>query len=222
MAVSSLYPKVNELLFINIDSANEIEASIEYKSRISDIEEQSILMEIPMQESVRRLKRMNVGDELSVYYLNENGVKHYFNTYVLGFKEDVIRMVRIRKPEPETISRIQRRTFLRVNAEVEIAVKLKDTTRFITTTVDISGGGLSFYSVSKYNLTEGDTLSCWVLVHYKNGSVEHVPLNAEIVRIKDQEHHRSIVMLKFMSISDVERQKLIRYCFEKQFDFRDR
>ncbi len=222
MAVSSLYPKVNELLFINIDSANEIEANIEYKSRISDIEEQSILMEVPMQESIGRLKRMTVGDELSVFYLNEHGVKHYFNTYVLGFKEDVIRMVRIRKPEPESISKIQRRTFLRVNAEVEIAVKLKDMTRFITTTVDISGGGLSFYSVSKYNLKEGDPLSCWVLVNYKNGSVEHVPLNAEIVRIKDREHHRSIVMLKFMKISDVERQKLIRYCFERQFDFRDR
>lgn len=222
MAVNSLYPKVNELLFINIDSANEIEANTEYKSRISDIEEQSILIEIPMQENTGRLKRLNIGDELSVYYVTETGVKHYFNTYVLGFKEDVIRMVRVRKPEPESISKIQRRTFLRVNAEVEIAVKMKDMTRFITSTVDVSGGGLSFYSESKYNLKEGDSLSCWVLVNYKNGSVEHVPLNAEIVRILNQQQNRNIVMLKFKDISDMDRQKLIRFCFERQFDFRNR
>lgn len=217
-----MYPKVNELLFINIDSANEIEANTEYKSRISDIEEQSILIEIPMQENTGRLKRLNIGDELSVYYVTETGVKHYFNTYVLGFKEDVIRMVRVRKPEPESISKIQRRTFLRVNAEVEIAVKMKDMTRFITSTVDVSGGGLSFYSESKYNLKEGDSLSCWVLVNYKNGSVEHVPLNAEIVRILNQQQNRNIVMLKFKDISDMDRQKLIRFCFERQFDFRNR
>lgn len=217
-----MYPKVNELLFINIDSANEIEANTEYKSRISDIEEQSILIEIPMQENTGRLKRLNIGDELSVYYVTETGVKHYFNTYVLGFKEDVIRMVRVRKPEPESISKIQRRTFLRVNAEVEIAVKMNDMTRFITSTVDVSGGGLSFYSESKYNLKEGDSLSCWVLVNYKNGSVEHVPLNAEIVRILNQQQNRNIVMLKFKDISDMDRQKLIRFCFERQFDFRNR
>src|SRR3954469_2529182 len=98
MAVSSLYPKVNELLFIHIDSSDEIEANTEYKSRISDMDEQSILIEIPMQEKTGQLKRLHIGDELSVNYMTEDGVKHYFNTYVLGHKEEVIRMVRIRKP----------------------------------------------------------------------------------------------------------------------------
>lgn len=207
---------------MNVDSPDEIEAGILYKSRVTDMDEESILIEVPMEEQTGRLKKLHLGDELSVYYIDKTGVKYYFNTYVTGFKEDVIRMVKLRRPELEAVSKIQRRTFLRVFADLELAVKKKDSTRFITRTEDISGGGLSFYSDSKYNLKEGDVLSCWVLVNYKNGSVEHVPVIAEIVRIKNQELNRNIAMLQFVDITATERQKIIKYCFERQLDFHNR
>ena len=217
-----MYLKVNEVLYMNINSTDEKKSEIGYKSRITDVEEESFLIEIPMQEDDGQLKRLYLGDELSVYFVTEDGVKHYFNTYVLGFKEDIIRMVRVRKPKPDEISKIQRRTYFRVNANLEIAVQKEDTTRFITQTEDLSGGGISFFAESKHQLKEGELLSCWILVHYKNGSIEHVPLKGEIVRIKDGEYNRNIVMLRFTEIFNTERQKLIRYCFERQMDFRDR
>ena len=207
---------------MNVDSADEEEASILYKSRMTDMDEESILIEVPMEEQTGRLKKLHLGDELSVNYMDKNGVKYYFNTYVTGFKEDVIRMVKVRRPELETVSKIQRRTFLRVFADLEVAVKKNDSTRFITRTEDISGGGMSFYSESKFNLKEGDVLSCWVLVNYKNGSVEHVPVIAEVVRIKNQELNRNIAMLQFVDITATERQKIIKFCFERQLDFRNR
>lgn len=207
---------------MNVDSADEEEASILYKSRMTDMDEESILIEVPMEEQTGRLKKLHLGDELSVHYMDKSGVKYYFNTYVIGFKEDVIRMVKVRRPELETVSKIQRRTFLRVFADLEVAVKKNDSTRFITRTEDISGGGLSFYSESKFNLKEGDVLSCWVLVNYKNGSVEHVPVIAEVVRIKNQELNRNIAMLQFVDITATERQKIIKFCFERQLDFRNR
>lgn len=217
-----MYLNVNDVLFMNVDSADEEEASILYKSRMTDMDEESILIEVPMEEQTGRLKKLHLGDELSVNYMDKNGVKYYFNTYVTGFKEDVIRMVKVRRPELETVSKIQRRTFLRVFADLEVAVKKNDSTRFITRTEDISGGGMSFYSESKFNLKEGDVLSCWVLVNYKNGSVEHVPVIAEVVRIKNQELNRNIAMLQFVDITATERQKIIKFCFERQLDFRNR
>lgn len=217
-----MYLNVNDVLFMNVDSADEEEASILYKSRMTDMDEESILIEVPMEEQTGRLKKLHLGDELSVHYMDKNGVKYYFNTYVMGFKEDVIRMVKVRRPELESVSKIQRRTFLRVFADLEVAVKKNDSTRFITRTEDISGGGLSFYSESKFNLKEGDVLSCWVLVNYKNGSVEHVPVIAEVVRIKNQELNRNIAMLQFVDITATERQKIIKFCFERQLDFRNR
>ncbi|AWB45033.1 glycosyl transferase [Paenibacillus sp. CAA11] len=217
-----MYPKINDFVYIQVASREEQEGKVEYKSRISDTEEDAFLMEVPMEVGKNRLKRLYIGDELSVYFLTEEGVKNYFNTYVLGFTNDVVKQVRIRKPEPGSITKVQRRDFLRVVAELEIAVKLKDDTRFVTRTEDVGGGGVSFYVDSNYVIAEGDLMDCWLLIPYKNGSLEHVPFEAEVVRKKKLESGRELVMLKFIGITDFERQKLIRYCFERQFDFRNR
>ncbi|MDH6444697.1 c-di-GMP-binding flagellar brake protein YcgR [Paenibacillus sp. PastF-4] len=222
MAVTSLYPKINEYLYIQVASSDAAEAEVEYRSRIAETEEDAFLIEIPMQESNGRLKRLFMGDELSVYFLTEGGIKNYFNTYVLGFKEDVIRMVRIQKPETDSIFKIQRRSFFRVNADLELAVKDSLGKRFLVRTDDIGGGGISFLVDNQVKLEVGNKLSCWVLVPYRNGSTEHVNFEGEVVRIKKLENGRLLAMLKFVAISDLERQKIIRYCFERQFDFRNR
>lgn len=220
LAVSFLYPKIGDLLFIRIDSGDEKESKIGYKSRIADIDEESILIEVPIREDNGQLKKMFAGDELSLYFMTEGGVKNYFNSFVTGFKEDVIRMVRIRRPEPDSISKIQRRSFLRVNAELEVAVKTDKMFHFLTRTEDVGGGGISLSCDENHNVAEGDKLSCWVVVPYKNGSIEHVPFEGEIVRIKILEKGRKIAMVRITSVTDMERQKLIRFCFERQLDFR--
>lgn len=214
-----LYPKISDLLMISVDSGDEKETGLEYKSRIADMDEDSFLIEVPIQEGTGQLKKLFVGDELSLYFMTDGGVKNYFNSYVTGFKQDVIRLVRIRKPEPDSIGKIQRRSFLRVNGELEVAVSTENL-RFLARTDDVGGGGISFYCEAEHRVSEGERLSCWVVVPYKNGSLEHVPFDGEVVRIKALENGRKIVMVKFTSIADIERQKLIKYCFERQFDFR--
>ncbi|MFE4710939.1 MULTISPECIES: flagellar brake protein [Paenibacillus] len=217
-----MYPKINDNLYIQVASSDAVEAEVEYRSRIAETEDEAFLIEIPMQEGSGRLKKLTVGDELSVYFMTEGGIKNYFYTHVVGFKEDVIRMVRVRKPAPESIFKIQRRSFLRVSAELELAVKSSNGNRFLVRTEDVGGGGTSFLTDAKVKLDVEDKLSCWLLVPYRNGTSEHVNFEGEVVRIKTLENGRSLAMLKFAAISDTERQKIIRYCFERQFDFRNR
>ncbi|MBM6995532.1 flagellar brake domain-containing protein [Paenibacillus sp. DXFW5] len=217
-----MFPKVNDLVYIQVASADKSNEEKECKSRIADVEEESFLIEVPIESGSGRIKKLYIGDELSVYFLTESGVKNYFNTYVLGFADDIVQLVRIRKPEPETITKIQRRHFLRVVAELEIALQMKDGVRFVTHTEDVGGGGVSFSCSSVFNLVQGDQLFCWLLIPFKNGSIDHAPFEAEVVRTKKLDAGRTMVMLKFVSISDLERQKLIRYCFERQFDFKNR
>ncbi|WP_110932470.1 flagellar brake protein [Paenibacillus bouchesdurhonensis] len=217
-----MFPSVNDLLYIQVASADSKEVDKEYKSRIADVEDDTLLIEIPIESGSGRMKRLFMGDELSIYFLTDQGVKNYFNTYVLGFADDIVQLVRIRRPELETITKIQRRHFLRVVAKLDIAVKLKDDTRFVALTEDVGGGGVSLLTEGKYRISEGEQLYCWLLLAYKNGSIDHVPFEAEVVRTKKLETGRIMLMLKFVSISDMERQKLIRYCFERQFDFKNR
>ncbi|WP_438445580.1 flagellar brake protein [Gorillibacterium sp. sgz5001074] len=215
-----MLPKINQVLHMQINSIDEEEAKQEYKSRISDIAADYITMEVPLNEKSGRLKRLFVGDELSVYFLTDGGVKNYFTTTVLGFREDVVRMILIKKPEPEAITKVQRRSFLRVPAELEIAVKLTEQIQFIAMTDDVGGGGISLLCDGSIPLKAQDNLHCWLLLPYKSGKVDHVPFKGEVVRVKPLESGRQQIMMRFSDITDKERQKVIRFCFERQLEFR--
>ncbi|MCS7462443.1 flagellar brake domain-containing protein [Paenibacillus doosanensis] len=217
-----MLPKVNQILHIQINSIDEEEAKQEYKSRIADIKDRVISMEVPINEHTGRLKRLFAGDEMSAYFLTDGGIKNYFTTSVLGFSDDVIRLVHIKKPEPETITKVQRRNFLRVPAELDIAVTYSEQLQFVAVTEDVGGGGVSFLCDGYIPLAAQQTVQCWLLIQYKNGILEHVSFKGELVRIKPLETGRQLVMLQFAEITDRDRQKIIRYCFERQLEFRKR
>jgi c-di-GMP-binding flagellar brake protein YcgR len=220
--VQGLLPKVNQILHIQVNSIDDEEYRIEYKSRIADVTDRSIVIEIPMNEQSGRLKKLYYGDELNTFYIGQGGVKHYFTTSVIGFREDVIRLVELHKPEPEAITQVQRRSFLRVPAELEIAVKVSDQFQFIGVTDDVGGGGISVVYDGQIPLAINTIISCWLLVPYKNGNIEHIPFSGEVVRVKQLETGKQLAMVRFVEILDRERQKLIRFCFERQMDFRKR
>ncbi|MBM7564464.1 flagellar brake protein [Paenibacillus sacheonensis] len=217
-----MLPFINQILYLQVASSDEEEAALEFKARIADSTDDELLIEVPILEGTGRLKRLFLGDELSAYFLTQEGVKSYFNTHVLGFKDDIVRLVRIRKPEPESITKIQRRHFLRVSAELEIAIQLSGNIRFIGVTDDVGGGGISFMTDAKWPIAQGTLLDCWLLVPYRNGSVDHAQFKAEVVRVSTLDNGKHQVMAKFAKILDSERQRIIRFCFERQLDYRKR
>ncbi|WNQ09308.1 flagellar brake domain-containing protein [Paenibacillus aurantius] len=214
-----MLPSINQLLYLQINSIDDEEAKQEYKSRIADIETNYLSVEIPIHEATGRLKRLYVGDELSAYFITEGGVKHYFTTSVLGFKEEGIRQVIIKKPAEDDISKIQRRNFLRVPAELEMAVQFGERGRTVAVTEDVGGGGISFHCDKHSPLSVGMQIACWLLVPYKNGKIDHIAFKGDVVRVKPLDN-RQLGMLRFSEIADRDRQKIIRYCFERQLDFR--
>ena len=215
-------PKMNQMLHYQIASSDEEEATIEYKSRIADEQEDALLIEVPISEKSGRYKRLFLGDELSVFFISEDGIKSYFDSHVLGFKEDGVKLIKIRKPEPDRITKVQRRSFLRVQAELEIAVKMSNQVRFVCVTDDVGGGGISFICDRKWPLVPEQVLECWLLVPFKNGLIDHAFFRGEVVRVVELKSGKKQVMIKYVSINDSERQKVIRFCFEKQLEYRNR
>jgi c-di-GMP-binding flagellar brake protein YcgR len=216
----NLLPTINQQLYIQVASMDEEESQHEYKSRISDVRDGYIAIEVPISVKTGRLKRLVIGDQISAHYVTDGGVKNFFNTEVLGLREEVIKLVLIKPPELESITRIQRRNYLRVPAELEIAVKLQERLQILGVTDDVSGGGLSFICDGQLPFKSKEIISCWLLLNYKTGTVEHMPFLAEIVRIKPLETGKQLLMCSFTNIAEHERQKVIRYCFERQFDLR--
>lgn len=217
-----MLPKVNQILYMNINSVDPEEARQEYKARIADVQPNFMSIEVPLHVGTGKLKRIYVGDEIEAYYIDEGGVKHYFHTYLIGFKEEAIRLVLIKCPEADQITKMQRRSFFRVPAELEVAVKTEAGARFTALTEDIGGGGISFLCEKHIALRDDERLDCWLLLPYRNKSIEHAHFVGEIVRVKPLESGRRVVMARFSEITDAERQRIIRYCFERQLEFRNR
>lgn len=215
-----MHVKINETLYFQVASLDEEEAKKEYKSRIAEVNNELIYMEVPLHEKTGKLKRLEIGDQLSMHYLTEGGVKNFFESEVIGFSQDVIRLVAIRKPEPDAITRVQRRTFLRVSAQLEIAVRIGDHMQFLALTEDVGGGGVSFLCDEHIPLKVSDTLGCWLLIPYRNNTIEHAQFKSEIVRVKSAQAGKQLIMMRFAKIAPSEQQKIIRYAFERQLEFR--
>ncbi len=215
---SKMYPKTNDMLFMQPVSM-EATPENEHRSRISEIEENSLLTELPIRGG--RMSRLRLGEELSVYHMTEDGVKYYFTAHVLGYQDDSIPLMRISKPMPEDISKVQRRHYLRVPAQVEIAVQAPDF-HFTAMTSDLSGGGLSFTDTLDHSIQMNQQVDGWIILAYKSGNVDHVSFGGEVTRVKEPGTGRNTISVRFTRMVDTERQKVIRYCFERQLDFRNR
>ena len=212
--------KINQTLFLQVASLDEEESKKQYKTRVADVSDENIAVELPLDEKTGRFKRLDVGDQISAHFITGDGVKNFFETEVVGHQTDVVRLVILRRPDPETITRVQRRTFLRVPATLEIACRLGDHLQFLAVTEDVSGGGISIICDGHLPIKANDSLHCWLLIHFRNGAIEHVPFKSEIIRIKPLETGKQLAMMRFLDIAGVEQQKIIRYCFERQFEMR--
>lgn len=216
-----MLPKVNEVLFLQINSMDEEELKERYKSRIADVQGGQLMIEVPINVQTGKLKRLRVGDELSAQYYTGEGTNNFFNTYVIGFIDGEFRFVVLKKPKLNEIAKVQRRNYLRVPSTLEVSVTLNDKLRFVTLTNDIGGGGISFVCENDIPLSNQSTISCWLILPFKNGVIEHVNFNADVVRFKPlQNGTQQVVMCHFTDITDWGRQRIIRFCFERQLEFR--
>lgn len=217
-----IVPKVSQIIFFQLKS-NDAEATLdEFKSRVADENEESLLIEFPIHTSTGKVKRLHIGDALSAHFITNTGVKHFFETNVTNVILGDVPLVEVARPSEEDMTSIQRRNFFRVMLNVDIAVCKTNGERSIFKTDDIGGGGVSFIIDKKDQFDEGEILNCWVILPHRNGVIEHSNFKAEVLRLKKLETGRKIVMMKFSEIVESERQRIIRFLFEKQIELRDR
>jgi len=203
---------------MQLEAADEVESKVILKSRIAEENEKHFWIEAPIDES-GRFKSLHAGDPLSISYMAA-GATFYFHARVIGHQvEDNIHYFTIEKPDPDTITKVQRRSYLRVDADLDVGVQLAGNRRFLAVTRDISGGGMSIITRSAIPLQAEDLLDCWVLLPFRNGSIEHVQVKGVVVRTTPQEVG-VLIMVRFTEIVEADRQKIVRYCFERQIELR--
>ncbi|MBD8497650.1 flagellar brake protein [Paenibacillus arenosi] len=211
-----MFPTINDTLIIQTDSANH---PGDYKARVLDLDDSHIWIEIPLNHDTGKYGIFVNTEVLQIRYSKHEGAVFQFMSNIVARKEAGVRMFGIRMPAVEDIRSSHQRSFLRVNAELEIAIRTSSGQKLLAITEDISGGGISFI-VPKQNetLQLEEQIHCWMVVPFRSGEYEHIPFVAEVIRIvqKDESAANRLIMIKFHQISATDQQKVIRYCFERQ------
>jgi len=215
----SLLPTIGQVITLEVTSEEQDKKQI-LKSRIADENKQLYWIEAPSGEK-GRFFRLVEGDMLIISYTaSANGVTYSFKSEVKGNKkENSADLFAIKKPAASEVVSVQRRAFVRVKASLEVACLFAGVKKFVATTNDISGGGLSMITEPTINLQAEDELECWLLVPFRNGTIEHIPFIGAVVRTKEVDDGL-LVMMRFVEISESDRQKIVRYVFERQIELR--
>lgn len=213
-----MLPIIGQVIQLKVESLDGLDANTVLKSRIADIKNKSYLIEIPLDDK-GNFRSLQIGDQLSVSYMTEEAT-YYFHTHVIDkIVDNNIPLLKIGRPSASEISKIQRRSFLRVAAELDVAIRFAGDRRFVAVTKDISGGGMSLIVEENVPLQKDDELDIWLLINFRNGGIEHVPVKGTVVRTVSEEVGL-LVMIRFTEVSEIDRQKIVRYCFERQLELR--
>ena len=184
-----------------------------YPSRVEEIRDDSLVLAMPISRgeivTLRRDTPITINFMLS-------GANHVFEATILE---------RIREPLPVFVVKMpseakkkQRRSWVRVPASMKISyttVKDKsiiDELYLEAQTIDISGGGLLFYSDRGYR--PGERMK--VILHLPKRPLE---IRAKVVRsmlIPDQQPRLYQTGVEFTDIRERQRDRVMKYVFEQQ------
>lgn len=213
MSADNINFKINQKIEI-------IEDRITYKANIQDVKKDYIMISIPVSEDKYYL--MHRGSIVDFYITGEKEITK-FRSEVLGKKEENNISFAILS-SPEFVETIQRREYFRLPVAIDAKLymlpknhvykSITDVpTGFFTRMkdgiiVDISGGGMK--AVVKEQMING---------HFAIASIkipEELNLLCKIVWVeKDTINRNYRVALSFQGISERERDKIIKFIFEK-------
>lgn len=221
--------KVGQVLFLQQSAirVDEEEEAQLYKARVADIKENHIAIELPMSEKTGRVGIFMVGEEFDVWFFHPDGAKYFFESHLTGRKKERIPMVLLALPNEDQIIKTQRREYLRVPAEVDMAIHPLQQDAFepfVVKTNDLSGGGTSFRDITNNVIKEGTPFKWWLALDLKQKEMLHPSGLGEVVRIFNQNDHPIpyFYPIKFTEVSTKNEQKIIRYCFYRQMELNNK
>lgn len=216
--------KIGDTLYL-VQEANNTNNQLIYKARIADLNEDVISIEMPLSEETGRIGFFTEGREIGCWLYTINGSKYSFVCLALGRKKERIPLMKISHPLPNTVQKEQRREFLRVPCYEEGAfypLQPGEFNPFVAKIVDLSGGGLAFISMEKPTISPGTEVKWWLSLVLKSGPILHPSGTAKLIRILDPAEKGLPYKcpIEFTNLAEFERQKIIRFCFERQLDIK--
>lgn len=189
-----------------------------YRSRVEVIHDNRIVIASPLKSG--SIIPLRPGIVVKLIYA-DNGAVYTFAAEVIA--QNIQTPPTITLGHPYDVKRIQRRNFVRLDAKLNVTMEKVDDKlvptgeTFSGITADISGGGMMFLTTKK--LTWGENLQATVLF----SDDESVKAVGRVVRYTENPptvKYKYSVGLEYTVIEEPERDKIIKFIFNRQRELR--
>ncbi|MEH7236878.1 flagellar brake protein [Bacillus sp. JJ1562] len=190
-----------------------------YRCRVVEKMENKLYIDYPVDNKTGKTVFLLNGTQLKAYVVADSTSAYFFDTMVLGRVKQNIPMIVLSLPGEDSMYKIQRREYVRVETPVDVALHSLDGEfqPFISITRDISAGGASIILPTSKTLIPGiDILTHFVLPTLSD-DYKYVTFRSDVIRIVDGKNgERNRASIKFVDVNESDRQLLIKFCFERQ------
>ncbi|MGY4690131.1 flagellar brake protein [Salibacterium sp. K-3] len=194
-----------------------------YRCKLMDHEDGVFIVDPPINEETGRTGFFMEGVELHAWFVGRDEALYTFETEVKGKGREKVRSLQLTDPGKDQYVRIQRRNYVRINTAVDTAVypHKHGAAPFITSTIDISGGGMSVLLPDGHGLFPQDSIKTWVVLHMMDGIIHYLQMNCTVVRIiEGNGAAKERCSLRFEEMDEADRQLIIKFCFDQQLEVR--
>lgn len=207
--------KIGTVIFLEKENGDDAER---YKSRVVDLVDDTLMIDYPVHVETGKTVFMTNETALLVSFTDELKMSYSFKTKVQGRRLEGVPMLQLLYRGDDHLIKIQRREFVRVDVNLDVAVEDEgEVTRLVT--ADISAGGLAINLPDLQALRENATVKLVIVLPFQKRDIEYVRAKAKIVRIWE-EKGRIIASLEFLEVSDTNRQQIVQFCFERQLQLK--
>ena len=180
---------------------------VSYSCTIQDMYENTMAINLPLGDE--GYLTFESGNEIEMTYFDRKGYFVFKVKYIRRFKENNIILYEVTMPYD--ISRIQRRSHVRVNMLEKFHYRLDETSYSSWLTgdiLDLSGGGFKIQVKEKINPSD----IIIIKIPYDDKFIE---VQGRVIREVFQENINHIYAVSFLNIKEAQRDKIIEKVFSK-------
>ncbi|MDN4493882.1 flagellar brake protein [Ureibacillus aquaedulcis] len=185
-----------------------------FRCKIVEQDNNILYIDYPVNTATNKTAFLVDGSQFRASFTSEDKVGYAFNTEVLGRKPGNIPTIMLSCPPSNDFVKIQRREFVRVNTPVDIAIEYNG--RFHQYVADdISAGGVALLLNKDLAFKEDDIVNLTIVLPFLNGEIRYVKTAGKLIRILEKGRVR-LASLQFAETEDIDKQYIVRFCFERQ------
>jgi len=208
--------KVNQRVYIEIlDNKGEVQR---YSSRVENMSEDRVVLASPIKH--RTPVFVPSGNYVTVIFTDNLCVYSFRSKVIANYNQRIPFMV---VKTPDKLEKIQQREYVRVPINLNVLLSYTDeddqTREIWCKSRDLSGGGLMLVNSKPFKLSKGDEVN---LTFHLEG--ETISVKGEIMRVYHELDisgiERHILGVKFKELSEKDRQKIIKFVYQRQIELR--